>query len=80
MPWLIKEAIERVQGRASKYKLDDCSYVFKCRLVSLNLFPVMCWFKLHDILFLAKCLKDPVDNINTHDYLSFCTETKTRSI
>ena len=33
------------------------------------------WFELLDILFLVKCLKQPPDNFNIPEYISFSTTT-----
>ena len=44
----------------------------------LNLLPLMYWLELQDMMFLIKLLKEPADNFNILDYISFST-TSTRS-
>ena len=51
---------------------------YKARLISLHLLLLMYWFKLHNIMFLVKCMKDPADNLDISSYISFvssCTRT-----
>lgn len=78
-PWLIKDikCLERVQRRASKFILNDYSYCrdYKSRLISLQLLPLMYWLEIQDIMFIIKCLKDPPDNFNLEDHVSFVSST-----
>lgn len=49
-PHLIKciIMIENVQQRASKFITNDCTSDYKSRLQTLELFPIMFWYKLQD--------------------------------
>ena len=60
-----------VQRRATKFVLNDYSSDYKARLISLRLLSLMYWFKLHDIIFLVKCMKDPAGNFDVTSYVSF---------
>lgn len=79
-PHLVKDvrSLERVQRRASKFILHDYSSDYKERLISLCLLPISMWLELQDVLFFIKCVKDPPDNFNILDYVSFCNSS-TRS-
>jgi len=50
---------------------------YKSRLVQLNLFPLMYWYELTDIMFLVKCLKNPKARLNISEYVVF-SSTKIR--
>ena len=73
-PHLAKDItnLERVQRRATKFILQNKSLDYKERLVSLLLLPINMWLELQDLLFLVKCLKDPPDNFDILQYVSFC--------
>lgn len=72
-PRLIKdiELLERVQRRASKFITGNSGDSYKDRLLMLGLLPLMYWFELQDIMFLVKCLKNPPDNFDIYDHISF---------
>ena len=74
-PRLIKDIkrLEQVQRRCTKFILQDYSPTYKSRLRALNLLPLMLWYELQDIMFLVKCLKEPMDNVNIFDYVQFST-------
>ena len=61
-PRLIKDIkrLEQVQRRCTKFILQDYSSTYKSRLRALNLLPLMLWYELQDIMFLVKCLKEPM--------------------
>ena len=61
--------LERIQRRATKYIVPDLPY--KSRPIKLNLLPLMYWLELQDLYFFIKCIKDPPDNFNILDYVSF---------
>ena len=67
------QSIERIQWRATKYILKDYISVYKSRLLSLNMLPLMYWLDLQDLVFMVKCLKDPEDTIGIHQYIKFVT-------
>ena len=79
-PHLAKDItnLERVQRRATKFILQNKSLDYKERLVTLLLLPINMWLELQDLLFLVKCLKDPPDNFDILQYVSFC-KANTRS-
>ena len=79
-PNLLKDIsrLERVQRKATKFILSDYLSCYKSRLLALNLLPLMYWLELQDMMFLIKLLKEPADNFNILDYISFST-TSTRS-
>ena len=68
---LIKDIIklERVQRRSTKFILKDYESDYKCKLTSLNLLPLMLWFELQDLTLLVKSYKEPMDNVNIHEYV-----------
>ena len=51
-PQLLKHIsfLEKVQRRSTKYILNDFESDYKSRLISLNLFPLMYWIELADIM------------------------------
>ena len=77
-PYLIKDIVtlENVQQRATKFILNDYTSNYKDRLITLNLLPLMYWYKLQDILFFIKCLQSPDHNgINIFDFVQFSSST-----
>ncbi len=79
-PLLKKDIIslELVQRRATKFILFDYASNYKQRLVALSLLPLSMWFELLDIIFIVKCLKNPPDNFDILQHVSFCA-SNTRS-
>ena len=51
---------------------------YRERLIELQLFPLMYYLDLQDVLFLLKCIKYPPDNFDVFSYISFC-KSNTRS-
>ena len=45
---------------------------YRERLIELQLFPLMYYLDLQDVLFLLKCIKYPPDNFDVFSYISFC--------
>ena len=82
-PCLIKdiELLERVQRRATKFITENYEVSYKNRLLSLGLLPLMYWFELLDIMFLVHTLKNPPDNFDIYDHITFTNsdERSTRS-
>ena len=76
-PYLLKDiqSIERIQRRATKYILNDYDSDYRSRLLSLNMLPLMYWLDLQDLVFLVKCLKDPNDTLNIHQYITFVSSS-----
>ena len=75
---MIKDIVtlENVQRRATKFILNDYTSNYKDRLITLNLFPLMYWYELQDILFFIKCLQSPDHNgINIFDFVQFSSST-----
>ena len=70
--------LEKVQRRSTKYILNDFESNYKSRLISLNLFPLMYWIELADIMLLVTLLKYPDNRLNILEHISF-SSTKTRS-
>ncbi len=72
-PRLIKDIIllENIQGRASKYILNNFVIDYKSLLILLNVLPLMYHLELLDLLFVLKCLKDPPDNFDIFNYISY---------
>ena len=79
-PHLIKEikSLERIQRRATKFIINGSSINYRTRLQTLELFPLMYYLEMNDVFFFLKCLKDPPDNFNILDFVSFSTNA-TRS-
>ena len=63
--------LENIQRRATKFILSDYSSDYKSRLQSTQLSPIMYWLELQDLMFFIKSLKEPPDNLNISDYVSF---------
>ena len=77
-PCLIKdiELLERVQRRATKFITGNYEVSYKDRLLSLGLLPLMYWFELLDIMFLVHTLKNPPDNFDIYDHITFTNSDK----
>ena len=60
-----------LQRRATKYILNDFKSDYKSRLISLNLLPLTTWLEMQDVVFFIKCLKEPSDNFDIFQYVSF---------
>ena len=80
VPHLIKGIliIEHVQYHAIKCILNDYASCYKTWLIKLKLFPLMCLFKLHDILFAIKSTNIPTIQFNITNYINI-SSTSTRS-
>ena len=52
--------------KLSNYELD-----YNSRLAHLNLFPLMFWYEITDIMFLVKCLKNPKTRLNVSEHVVF---------
>ena len=76
-PRLIKDIVclERVQRRATKFICNDFTSDYKSRLFSLHLLPLMYWLELQDIMFLIRCIKDPPNNLDLNDHISFSSSS-----
>ena len=72
-PYLLKNIItlERIQRRATKFILNDYQSSYRFRLVKLHLLPLMYLFKLYDIIFVIKSLKNPTISFNIYNYIQF---------
>ena len=79
-PHLIKDIkkLEQLQRRATKYILSDYISDYKTRLTQLHMLPLMYILEISDVLFLIKNLKNPTNNFNINNYISFST-SNTRS-
>lgn len=79
-PQLIKDIVllERIQKRATKYILNDYSSPYKCRLIKLDLLPLMYIYELNDLIFFIKAYKSPTNFFDIKNYISF-TFLPTRS-
>ena len=74
-PYLIRESqvLERLQRRATKFILDDYKMGYKERLVKIHILPLTLWMEIQDILLFIILLKNPPDNFNLFDYVSYST-------
>ena len=63
--------LENIQRRASKFIFSDYTSDYKSRLQSIQQLPVMYWLELQDRMFFIKSLKEPPDNLNISNYVSF---------
>ena len=72
-PNLFKDIVklERLQHRATTFILNSHLSGYRSQLIYLNLLPISLWLELQDIMFLVKSLKEPSDNFNTLDYVTF---------
>ena len=69
--------LETVQRRATKFIVSH-SMSYRERLIDLQLFSLMYYLDLQNVLFLIKCIKYPPDNNDVFSYIVFC-KTNTRS-
>jgi len=69
----LNNILERIQRRATKYILNDCTSSYKQRLEKLNLLPLVYHYELQDIMFLMKSLKSLSDNFNINWYINFAS-------
>ena len=81
-PHLLKDidALEAIQHQSTKFILNDYTFDYKSRLLSLQLLPLMMLYELNDILFFVKSLKEPNTSFNIHNYFTFisnCTRSAT---
>ena len=69
-PHLLKDikSLKKVQRRASKFILQDCTLTYRDKL---RLLPLAMWLELQDILFLVKHIKQLSDNFNILDHVRF---------
>ena len=65
-PYLVKDIklLEDVQHQASKFILNDYTSDYKIRLLQLSLLPLSMIYKLNDICFLVKSIKQPSSSFN----------------
>ena len=58
-PFLLKDTkiLQQVQRRATKYILNNYIISYNCRLIQLNLLPLMYQYELNDLLFFIKSYK-----------------------
>ena len=79
-PSLIKNfiKIELVQRRATKFILGQSYSGYRDRLLELQLLPLCMWLEIHDIMFLVKMFKNPQDNFDIFQFVSF-QDSQTRS-
>ena len=80
-PYLIQDIVqlERIQRKATKYILGSpTNSTYKQCLITLNMLPLMYWLGLQDIMFFTKCIKEPSDNFNISQYVTFA-QGSTRS-
>ena len=82
-PHLVKDfkLLEDVQRRASKFILNDYTFDYKTRLLRLHLLPLpMILYKLNDICFFVKSIKQLSSSFNILNYVSFsCNNTRSGS-
>ena len=69
----IKDVLERIQRRATKYIIGKTSQNYKDRLISLNMLPLMYQLELNDIIFFLSCLKNPEYQYPLMDQFSFAS-------
>ena len=72
-PCLIKDIkfIEQIQCRATKFILNDFHSDYYNCLVKLQFLPIMYMFKLQDVMFPVKSLKNTSPCFRITDYISF---------
>ena len=71
-PQLIKhiQMIKSVQKRAMKYILNNFSFDYKSRLVTLGLLPLMYYLELNDVIFCIHSLQFP-KNFDINEFVTF---------
>ena len=71
--WLDINSLERIQRCATKYILNDFTSNYQQWLIKLNILPLMHHYKISDILFSIKSLKNPTEGCNISNCISlFC--------
>ena len=58
--------LEYLQRRATKFILNDFISDYKTRILKLRLLPLMCIFKLSDIMFFIKSIKCQTNRKKIH--------------
>ena len=71
--------LERIQRKAMKDILNSRNLSYKQHLTTLHtcILPLVYWLELQDMFF-VKCIKEPPDNFNINQFVTFATGT-TRS-
>ena len=71
-PHLLQDSrvIEQLQRRATRYIISS-SMDYKSRLANLSLLPLTLWLESLDLILLIKLIKDPPENFNIMQYVSF---------
>ena len=79
-PFLLKdiEILEQVQRRATKFILNNYIISYKCRLIQLNLLPLMYQYELNDLLFFIKSYKASNTHFDINQFVHF-RSSSTRS-
>ena len=65
--------LERIQRKATKYILSSSNLLYKQRLTTLHMLPLMYWLELQDIIFFVKCIKEPPDNFSINEFVTFAS-------
>ena len=65
-------SIESVQRRSTRFIIPYSTLNYKERLTQLNLFPIMYWFEIQDILYLIKRLQCP-DDLSIYNHVHFAS-------
>ena len=72
-PYLIRNIIERIQRRATKWILNDYQSSYRSRLVTLHLLPLMYVYEMNDTMFFIKSYKQQSSHFNITEYVQFST-------
>ena len=63
--------LESVQRRATRYISKCSSHNYKERLTDINLLPLMMIYKISDIIFFVKCMKNKSSHFMISDFVCF---------
>ena len=79
-PHLLQDSrvIEQLQRRATRYIISS-SMDYKSHLANLSLLPLTLWLESLDLILLIKLIKDPPENFNMMQYVSFTASRQSGS-
>ena len=79
-PFLLKDIkiLEQIQRRATKFILNNYIISYKCRLIQLNLLPLMYQYELNNLLFFIKSYKASNTHFDINQFVHF-RSSSTRS-
>ena len=65
------QLLETLQGRATKFILNDYKSCYRSRLLTLRMLPLMMQLEIIDILFFVTSIKHPTERFDILEYVTF---------